>query len=420
MTRRFFVLMVGLLSMVLVACDALGATGAQSNNFDWTLAQTLTSPDDGLLREALVVHDDVLIVPELRILRDPIRYVGGIAIFQREDGNWTYDRFIEAPVEEEWEVRDAVAYDGNTLLIGLDAIGTAVYPALIYNDQFEEIARFEPSALSGSRSTFPESAAIAGETVFFGSGSMEIEDNTSGVVYAYERNDEGTYEQVQVIQPETDQFIYSGAFGRYIVAEGDTLAIFAQREVIDADVEFDDQRYGVLYIYTRGEDAWTLAQRLPVDPGYGLDDLRDGSIAMDGNTIMVGMSGDASSFEDTGVKGAVYVFTRADDGAWSQTQVVQPASVGDRELFGTSLALHGDMALVGAPGANDAATESGAVYVLGRADDGTWSQIGRFAPSDAEEEDRYGSKVFLTDTEAFISSFGGDHIYVLRPPAASE
>jgi FG-GAP repeat len=95
------------------------------------------------------------------------------------------------------------------------------------------------------------------------------------------------------------------------------------------------------------------------------------ALSADGNTALVGAP------NDNGGVGAVWVFVRTSlTGTWSQqgSKLVANDASGDANL-GQSVALSadGNTALVGGPGDN---SKAGAAWVFTRANDGTWSQQG--------------------------------------------
>jgi hypothetical protein len=72
--------------------------------------------------------------------------------------------------------------------------------------------------------------------------------------------------------------------------------------------------------------------------------------------------------------GSVYVFTRGQDGTWSQTQKLTASDGAAFDEFGFGVSVHGDVALIGAFGNDDLGTDSGSAYIFTRGQDGTWSQ----------------------------------------------
>jgi hypothetical protein len=80
-----------------------------------------------------------------------------------------------------------------------------------------------------------------------------------------------------------------------------------------------------------------------------------GSVAISGNTAVVGAGGHAS------LAGAAYVFTES-GGVWKQVAELQGSDTVSGDVFGSSVAASGPTALIGAPGTN--ARHADRVYVF--------------------------------------------------------
>ena len=86
------------------------------------------------------------------------------------------------------------------------------------------------------------------------------------------------------------------------------------------------------------------------------------SVAVDGDTAVIGAHLDG----DNGVEsGSAYVFTR-NAGVWSEQQKLTASDGAAGEEFGISVAVGGDTALIGAWLDNDNGDESGGVYMFTR------------------------------------------------------
>lgn len=164
---------------------------------------------------------------------------------------------------------------------------------------------------------------------------------------------------------------------------GTSIAMWNNRLVVGAaaDHPLGAPEAGSVFVYQRQSGGpWTLATELqPSDPSAN---AWFGSVAIHGNTIVVGASRKASYI------GAAYIFERR-SGAWTQVAKLQPdsptTSCGDPNgychLFGTFVAVENDVAVISAH------TESGrrgAIYVFRRAADGSgWSLEQRILCPDA-------------------------------------
>jgi len=124
----------------------------------------------------------------------------------------------------------------------------------------------------------------------------------------------------------------------------------------------------------------------------------DYSVALDGDTALVGCR--AASPDSVLGAGAVYVFTRV-GGTWTLQQTLTAGDKGSSDHFGSSVALSGSIAVIGAShaagGASGTTARAGAVYVFSRADS-TWVQQRKLCASDAEEDDHLGASVAFDGT----------------------
>jgi len=85
--------------------------------------------------------------------------------------------------------------------------------------------------------------------------------------------------------------------------------------------------------------------------------------------------------------------------------VASDAAAGD--YFGTSVALGGDAALVGARNTDDAGSDSGAAYVFVR-NATSWTQTQKLVASDAAGADYFGVSVALSRGAALVGAYGSD------------
>jgi hypothetical protein len=140
---------------------------------------------------------------------------------------------------------------------------------------------------------------------------------------------------------------------------------------------------GAAYVFTRSGTTWSQQAYLKAS-NTEAGDLFGDSVAIDGDTVMVGAPYEASNA--TGVDGnqgdnsayaagAAYVFTRSGT-TWSQQAYLKASNTGAGDLFGYSVAIDGDTVVIGAYGeasnatgvdgnqGDNSALNAGAAYVF--------------------------------------------------------
>jgi hypothetical protein len=144
---------------------------------------------------------------------------------------------------------------------------------------------------------------------------------------------------------------------------------------------------GAVYVFVRNGVNWSQQAYLKAS-NTGAGDGFGGSVALDGDTLVVGAPAEDSAA--TGVdgaqannsatdSGAVYVFARS-GAIWSQTAYLKASNTDAGDKFGTSVAVSGDTVVAGAPGedsvgdpADNSSQDAGAAYAFVR-NGSTWSQ----------------------------------------------
>ncbi|MGI8783626.1 MAG: FG-GAP repeat protein [Acidobacteriota bacterium] len=151
---------------------------------------------------------------------------------------------------------------------------------------------------------------------------------------------------------------------------------------------------GVACVFVKSAGVWVQQAKLnPPDPQP--DDAFGSGVAMDGDLIAIGATGDDTPGGTNA--GAVYVYERnaqgvpgdvADD-TWSLQATVVPSDAKPFHLFGISVALDQDTLVVGAWGDNVFGNISGSAYVFRRSGN-SWVQEAKLYASDPATGDRFG------------------------------
>lgn len=160
-----------------------------------------------------------------------------------------------------------------------------------------------------------------------------------------------------------------------------------------------------------------FAARLVAEDGAAFDNLGL-AVAVSGSTAVIGAPGD----DEWGRRdGAAYVFERdPDDGSWAQVAKLIPpmpnkslifgAPIDQGDNFGKSVAIAGDVVVVGAPGEDiGAAVDAGAAYVFERDAGGAdnWGRVARLTAGTAAADRRFGLAV-AADGETVVVGAPGD------------
>jgi hypothetical protein len=119
--------------------------------------------------------------------------------------------------------------------------------------------------------------------------------------------------------------------------------------------------------------------------------------AISGNYAIVGSPGANSS------QGKATIFFR-NGGTWEFQQDVTASDGSSSDLFGFSVAVDGDYAIVGA---YRDASETGAAYIFQRSGS-TWSEIKKVTASDGASGDRFGYSVAISGDYALVGAYWED------------
>jgi hypothetical protein len=178
-------------------------------------------------------------------------------------------------------------------------------------------------------------------------------------------------------------------FGQSVSVSGDRVAIGAGRVGVNGA--------GAVYVFVRNGTAWTEEAKLTPSDGAPFDAFGT-SIALDTDTLLVGAPMKAAATPGSYANGAVYAFTR-DASGWSEQAKLTVSGV-NGDLFGYSVDVAGDRAVIGAPYATSA---QGQAYVFTRTG-AVWSQQAILTAAGGAAGDQLGWSVALGDDSVFVGA----------------
>ena len=303
-----------------------------------------------------------------------LSYAGAAYVFVRSGGTWSQQAYLKASnTEAEDDFGYSVAISGDTIVVGA------------YGEDGSA------SGVNGNQSS---------------NGTQD-----AGAAYVFVRSGTSWSQQAYLKASNPGS---SDQFGRSVAISGDTVLVGAWFEdsnetgtggsgANDAAAES-----GAAYVFVRSGTNWSQQAYLKAS-NTGAGDRFGYTVALSGETALVGAYGEDSNATGvngneasnaTGDSGAAYVFVRG-GGAWSQQAYLKAVNPGVGDWFGTSLALSGDTAVVGAyredsnavgvdgDHTNNSATDAGAAYVFARS--GTnWSQQAYLKASNTWTTDWFG------------------------------
>jgi hypothetical protein len=160
---------------------------------------------------------------------------------------------------------------------------------------------------------------------------------------------------------------------------------------------------GRLHLHRRNGSSWQRTQILEAPDG-DLTDMLGSAVDIDGSTIIAGAWWDEENGERSG---SAYIFE--DDGSGNFVFAGKlTASDGLPEAtFGRTVAVDGNLAVVGAPLHSSDASAAGAAYLYER-DESGWSQVAKITPDALSAGDRFGISVDLEASTLVIGSSWAD------------
>jgi hypothetical protein len=348
---------------------------------NFTLAQPPGQPGAEPLRVILHVNGDLS--PQLAADRQTIHlndHSGDTVVHY--GGLYVYDA-----LEQTLPAHFALA-DGQIVIEVDDS--QAHYPITIDPLFYTEQAKLTASD-GADGDWFGEAVALDGKYALVGAP-------WDGSVYVFKRKGSSWSEQAKLTASD-------GADGDWF---GGAVALDGKYALVGAP--WDDDNKGSVYVFKRKGKRWSEPVKIIANDGAQGDRFGT-SVALDGDTALVGAYWD----DDNGYNsGSAYVFEGSGT-TWSEQAKLTASDGAAGDRFGTSVALDGDTALVGAPWeggereGNFKTYDLGAAYVFVRSGT-TWSEQDKLTASDGTSSDDFGISVALDGDTALVGSYGdGDN-----------
>ncbi len=321
-------------------------------------------------------------------------YAGAVFTYTRNGASLTFQTELTAA---NGQVDDgfgtSLAFNGTMLVVGAPFAngGTgAVYLYSYSSGVWTFLA--ELTASDGQPGDlFGNAVSLSGNTVAIGAPGQ---NNNTGAAYLFGM--QGTSWSQQAELTAADGQVEDG-FGTSVGLDGANLLVGSP----NADTYFVAEA-GAAYLFTLNGGYWTPFTKL-----FAADEQFDAqfgtAVAISGTNAAVGAPSDGS------LPSKVYTFTQSASG-WLLNSELNDGWM-QVDQFGASLALSGNMLLVGAYGGN---TFTGTAYLFSL-NGSTWSLSSVFTATDGQELDEFGVSVALSGSSTAIGApyagYGGGSIY---------
>lgn len=248
---------------------------------------------------------------------------------------------------------------------------------------------------------FGKSVAAEGDLIVVGAPFDDENGDNAGAAIVYRRTGDAWAMEARLTSGETAS---GDHFGAAVATDGERILV--------GSPEDDDrgENAGAAFVFSRVEGVWTIEAKL-LPPVAGHDRLFGAGVALSGARALVGVSGNSSDDKNFGT---AHVFVHQ-DGAWSHEAKLSIFSHGGKDAFNASVAMQGDLAVIGAPFDRVGKLRAGAAYVFKRSGGG-WGFAARLVPADPTSRGRFGAAVSVDEGvgRVLIGAPGANAAYAFR------
>ena len=325
---------------------------------------------------------------------------GGVFIMEQKGKRWELLDHFKTP---DGGTRDwyghAVALEGDIAVVSAyehggkkrtagEVLGEG--PGLVYVYKREAKGFVEMAKLKGegiqNNDRFGYSVDLSGNTLIAGT---PFHDEEKGAVYVYQRDGDKWKQQAKL---QADDAGVKNRFGWDCAIHENTIVVGAPLAAAPARLS------GAAYVFKRQGDAWAQVAKITPDDGDGGDGF-GAAVDVSKSRIIVGANKDENEAKKRG-SGSAYIFSGVGN-VYAQDAKLTADEPQEAAVFGFSVALDVNRALVGAPATDTKADEnSGAVYAFLKVG-ADWVLQARVIPGKGPDEvglafgDNMGSAVAL-------------------------
>ncbi len=261
---------------------------------------------------------------------------------------------------------------------------------------------------------FGAAVSISGDYLIVGAYYDNAPATTSGSAYVFKRTGTGWTELTKITASDGAA---GDKFGCSVSIDGNYAIIGAW----DADGKGTDS--GCVYIFAPNEvdpNNWDEVAKLLASDGAAGDNLGV-RVWISGDYAIAGARYDDDNGSNTG---SAYIFKREpNSNNWTEQTKLLASDGAAGDIFGISVSISDDYAIVGAYGHDDNGSESGSAWIFKRnPDTDNWSEQVKLLASDGAAGDNFGVELCISGDYAIIASPSNDNengtnagaVYVFR------
>lgn len=313
---------------------------------------------------------------------------GSAYVFIRIGASWVPQGQLIAPDGAAYDAFGAsVAVNGDRIVVGApqaDVAGKADQGSAYVFSRIGTVWNLETKLTAGDGLTndnYGYKVAVDGDTVAVAAPNDDVNilDN-QGSVYVYTKVLASWSQQVYLTASDGDEH---DNFGMAIGLNGNTMVVGAPND----DLAMWHQ--GTIYVFTRAGTVWSQQAQLMAVDAAAYDNF-GWSVAISGDTVVAGAPGDDVGYNTD--QGSAYVFVRS-GGMFTQQAKITAYDGGADDQFGSSVAIDGDTLVVGSPDdANGTNYDQGSAYICVRSGNMWVAQL-KLLVSDGATGDKFGYSV---------------------------
>ncbi len=394
---------IGILITTCAVCCVNNA-GAQSIQCQETARLTAAHPFTGdAFGSSLAVSGDVAVIGAVYDDCPAGNNCGAAYVFRNNGTSWVPEQRLRAVDATEFGLLgSAAATDGNVIVVGAggDDCAAGLDCGAVYVFRYDDDTWIQEQKLTASDASagaaFGRSVSISGDVIAVGALWDDCSDGVDcGSAYVFRFNGTGWFEQKKLTAGDARADTW---FGRSVSLNREVLLIGAA-----LDSCATGSHCGSAYVFRDTGKDWVQEQKLtPSDAGLAVFGF---SVSTTPTVALVGAM--LAECSDGLYCGAAYAF-RYDGESWVQEQKIVAADTKADDLFGSSVSIHQNTALIGARTADCAdGTDCGSAYVF-RYDGSSWVEKRRLAASDAAAADWLGWFVSLSGSTAMVGAWRDD------------